>query len=279
MTRMVKDQGGLTQINNEDFHTCMFACFLSQEEPKRVHKALKDPSWIEAMQEELLQFKMQKVWVLVDLPKGKRAIGFKWVFRNKKDERGIVSRNKDQLVAQGHTQEEGIDYEEVFARVARIKAIRLFLAYTSFMGFMVYQMDVKSTFLYGTNKEEVYVCQPLGFEDSDYPDKVYKVVKALYGLHQAPKAWYETLANYLLENGLQRERLIRPCSSRGRKAFEKLMKDKFQMSLIGELTFFLGLQAKQKEDGIFINQDKYVAKILRKFGLTDKKSASTPIDT
>nr|GEY69375.1 putative ribonuclease H-like domain-containing protein [Tanacetum cinerariifolium] len=117
MTTVAKDQGGLSQINNDDFHTCMFACFLLQEEPKRVHQALKDPSWIEAMQEELLQFKMQKVWVLVDLPNGKRAIGTKWVFRNKKDERGVIFRNKARLVAQGHTQEEGIDYEEVFAPV------------------------------------------------------------------------------------------------------------------------------------------------------------------
>nr|GEX77860.1 hypothetical protein [Tanacetum cinerariifolium] len=131
MTRMVKEQGGLNQINDEDFYTCMFACFLSQEEPKRVHQALKDQSWIEAMQEEYLQFKMQKVWVLVDLPKGKRAIGSTWVFRNKKDERGIVIWLKARLVAQGHTQEEGIDYDEVFAPVARIEAIRLFLAYAS----------------------------------------------------------------------------------------------------------------------------------------------------
>nr|GEV28934.1 putative ribonuclease H-like domain-containing protein [Tanacetum cinerariifolium] len=216
--------------------------------------------------EELLQFKMQKVWVLVDLPNGKRAIGTKWVFKNKKDEIGRVVRNKARLVAQGHTQKEGIDYEEVFALVSRIEAIRIFLAYASFMGFMVYQMDVKSAFLYGTIKEEVYVCQPLGFEDPDYPDKVYKVVKALYGLHQAPKAWSETLAKYHLENDL--------C-----KAFEKLIKDKFQMSSMGKLTFFLGLQVKQKPDGIFISHDKYVAEILRKFGLTDRKSASTPIDT
>nr|GEW44110.1 retrovirus-related Pol polyprotein from transposon TNT 1-94 [Tanacetum cinerariifolium] len=124
-----------------------------------------------------------------DLPKGKRAIGSKWGFRNKKDERGIVIRNKARLVAHRHTQEEGIDYEEVFAPVARIEAIQLFLANASFIGFMVYQMDVKSSFCYETIEEEVYVCQPLGFEDPDYPDKVYKVVKALYGLHQAPKAW------------------------------------------------------------------------------------------
>nr|GEV91276.1 putative ribonuclease H-like domain-containing protein [Tanacetum cinerariifolium] len=156
-----------------------------------VHQALKDPSWIEAMQEELLQFKMQKVWVLVDLPHGKRAIG--------------------------HTQEEGIDYEEVFALVARIESIRLFLVYASFMGFMVYQMDVKSAFLYENIKEEVYVYQPLGFEGPDYPDKIYKVVKALYGLHQAPRACYETLTNYHLENGFQRGKIDQHCLSKGRK--------------------------------------------------------------
>nr|GEZ45833.1 retrovirus-related Pol polyprotein from transposon TNT 1-94 [Tanacetum cinerariifolium] len=246
-------------------------------EPKRVHQALKDLSWIEAMQEELLQFKMQKVLVLVDFPHEKRTIG--------------------------HTQEEAIDYEEVFAPVARIEAIRLFLAYASFMRFMVYQMDVKSAFLYGTIKEEVYVCQPLGFEDPDHPDKVYKVVNALYGLHQAPRAWYETLANYLLENGFQRGKIDQTLFIKRQKgdillvqiyvddiifgstnkdlckSFEKLMKDEFQMSSMRELTFFFGLQVKQKNDGIFISQDKYVAEILRKFGLTEGKSASTSIDT
>nr|GEU79242.1 reverse transcriptase domain-containing protein [Tanacetum cinerariifolium] len=258
MARAVKDQGRLSQMFDKDFHICMFACFLLQEEPKKVHQALKDPSWIEAMQEELLQFKMQKAWILVDLPYGKRDIGTKWVYRNKKDERGIVIRNKARLVAQGHTQEEGIDNEEVFAPVARIEAIRLFLAYVSFKGFLVYQMDVKSAFLYGTIKEEVYVCQPPGFEDPDHPDKVYKVVKALYGLHQAPTAWYETLATYLLENGFQRGTI-------DQTLFIKKQK--------GDI-----LLVKQKKDGIFISQDKYVAKILRKFRLTEGKSASTPID-
>nr|GEV83999.1 putative ribonuclease H-like domain-containing protein [Tanacetum cinerariifolium] len=303
MTRVVKDQGGLSQINNDDFHTYMFAYFLSQEEPKRVHQALKDPSWIKAMQEELLQFKMQKVWILVDLPHGKRTIGTKWVFRNKKDERGIVIRNKARLVVQGHIQEEGTDFEEVFDQVARIEAIRLFLAYASFMGFMVYQINVKSAFLYGSIEEEVYVCQPPGFEDPDYPNKVYKVVKALYGLHQAPRAWYETLANYILENDFQRGKIDQTLFIKRQKgdillvqiyvddiifgatnkdlykSFEKLMKDKFQMSSMRELAFFLGLQVKQKKDRIFISQDKYVAEILKKFGLTEGKSASTPIDT
>nr|GFA06916.1 putative ribonuclease H-like domain-containing protein [Tanacetum cinerariifolium] len=180
------------------------------------------------------------------------------VFRNKKDERGIVVRNKARLITQGHTQEEGIDYDEVFAPVARIEAIRLFLAYASFMGFMMYQMDVKSVFLYETIKKEVYVCQTTGFEDLDYPDKVYKVVKALYGLHQALRAYYETLANYLLENGFQRGKIDQTLF---------IKKQKGDILLV------------QKQDEIFISQDKYVAEILRKFGLTDGKSASTPIDT
>nr|GEY07810.1 putative ribonuclease H-like domain-containing protein [Tanacetum cinerariifolium] len=217
------------------------------------------------MQEKLLQFKMQKVWVLVDLPYGKRAIGTKWVYRNKKHERGIVIRNKARLIAQGHIQEEGINYEEVFAPVARIEAIRLFLAYASFMGFMVYQMDVKSAFPYETIEEEVYVCQPSGFEDPDHPNKVYKVVKALYGLHQAPRAWYGTLATYLLENGFQRGTI-------DQTLFIKKQKGDIMLVQI------YGLQVKQKKDGIFSSQDKYVAEILRKFRLTEGKSTSTPID-
>nr|GFC48669.1 copia protein [Tanacetum cinerariifolium] len=123
-----------------------------------------------------------------NLPDGKRAIGTKWIYKNKKDERGIVVRNKARLVAQGYTQEQGIDYDEVFAPVARIEAMRLFLAYSSFKDFVVYQMDVKSAFLYGKIEEEVYVCQPSGFEDPEFPNRVYKVEKALYGLHQAPRA-------------------------------------------------------------------------------------------
>ncbi|GJW32201.1 putative ribonuclease H-like domain-containing protein [Tanacetum coccineum] len=206
--KTTNEQGFISAVSegktHEDLHTYLFACFLSQEEPKKVIQALKDPSWIEAMQEELLQFKLQQVWTLVDLPYVKRAIGTKWVYRNKKDERGIVIRNKARLVAQGYTQEEGIDYDEVFAPVAKIEAIRLLLAYASFKDFVVYQMDVKSAFLYGKIKEDVYVCQPPGFEDPEFPDRVYKVEKALYGLHQAPRAWYETFSIYLLDNGFQR---------------------------------------------------------------------------
>ncbi|GJU88728.1 putative ribonuclease H-like domain-containing protein [Tanacetum coccineum] len=138
--------------NHKDQQHCLFACFLSQEEPKKIAEALQDDSWVQAMQEELLQ--------------------------NKRDERGVVVRNKARLVAQGYTQEKGIDYDEVFAPVAKIEAIRLFLAFASFMGFIVYQMDVKSAFLYGTIDEEVYVSQSPVFVDPDHPNKVYKVVKS-----------------------------------------------------------------------------------------------------
>nr|GEX10633.1 hypothetical protein [Tanacetum cinerariifolium] len=193
----------------------------------------------------------------MDLPNGKRAIRTKWVFRNKKDKRGNVVRNKARLVAQGYTQEEGIDYNEIFALIARIEAIRLFLAYASFMGFIVYQMDVNSAFLYGIIEEEVNVCQPPSFEDPHFPNNVYKVEKALYGLHQAPKAWYETLSTYLLENGFRRATI-------NKTLFIK--KDKDDISLV---------QVKQNDDRIFISQDKYVADILRKFDFTTLKTAST----
>ncbi|GJW94216.1 putative ribonuclease H-like domain-containing protein [Tanacetum coccineum] len=303
MTKNMKEHSLFSSVqqrtNHKDFQNCLFACFLSQE-PKKVIQAFKDPSWIEDVQDDLLQFKLQKVWTLVDLPNGKRAIGTKWVYRNKEDERGIVIKNKARLVAQGYTQEEGIDYDEIFALVARIKAIRLFLAYSSFKDFMVYQMDVKSAFLYGKIEEEVYVCQLPGFDDLDFPDRVYKVEKALYGLHQAPRVWYETSSTYLLENGFQRGQKDKTLfikrdqgdimivqvyvddiifGSTKKKLcieFEKMMHKKFQMSFIGELTFFLGLQEKQKEDGIFISQDKYVTEILKKIGFSDVKIATHP---
>ncbi|GJS62891.1 ribonuclease H-like domain-containing protein [Tanacetum coccineum] len=234
----------IQQKTNPDLlQYCLFSCFLSQEEPKKIIDALKDESWVEAIQEELLQFQIQNVWVLVDCPKGVRPIGTKWVLKNKKDERGMVIRNKVRLMAQGYTQEEGIDYEEVFAPVARIEAIRLFLAYASYMRFIVYQMYVKSAFLYGTIDEEVYVMQPPGFEDPEFPNKVYRVEKAMYGLHQAPRALYGTLSKHLLANGFQRD-----------------------------------LQVLQRKDGIFLSQDKYVGDILKKFGYTDVRTATTPMD-
>ncbi|GJW38593.1 putative ribonuclease H-like domain-containing protein, partial [Tanacetum coccineum] len=219
-----------------------------------------------------LETTMNKVWRLVDLPKVKHAIGTKWVYRNKKDKRGILVRNKARLVTQGYTQKEGIDYDEVFAPVARIEAIRLFLAYASFMGFIVYQMDVKSAF--------------------------YMVLLK----RRSPKAWYETLSTYLLENGFRRGTIDKTLFIKKDKGdillvqvyvddiifrstkkslcleFEPIMHKRFQMSSMWELTFFLGLQVQQKNDGIFISQDKYVADILKKFDFVTVKTASTPME-
>ncbi|GKC13308.1 putative ribonuclease H-like domain-containing protein [Tanacetum coccineum] len=223
------------RTNHKDFQNCLFDCFLSQMKPKKVTQALDDESWVEAMQEELLQFKLLNVWTMVDLPHGKKT------------------RRR-------------YDYDEVFAPVARIEAIRLFLAFASFMGFIMYQMDVKSAFLYCTIKEEVYVNQPPGFVDPEFPTRVYKVGKALYGIHQAPRAWYETLSTYLMENGFRRGTINKTLFIKKIKndillvqvyvddiifgstkeslstEFEQLTHKRFQMSSMGELTFFLGLQ-------------------------------------
>nr|GEZ61931.1 hypothetical protein [Tanacetum cinerariifolium] len=240
-------------------------------EPKKISDALKDPSWVEAMQEGLLQFKIQNVWILVDCPKWVRPIGTKWVLKNKKDERGIMIKNKARLVAQGHTQEERIDYEEVFAPLSRIEAIRLFLAYASFIGFT-------------------------------FPGRVYKAEKEMYGLHQDPRAWYGTLSKYFLANGFQRGTIDQTLFIKKHRGdflltqvyvddiifgssnsllcieFEALMHDKFQMSAMGELNFFLGLQVLQKKDDIFLSQDKYVGDILKKFRYLDVRSANILMD-
>ncbi|GKE11492.1 putative ribonuclease H-like domain-containing protein [Tanacetum coccineum] len=255
MTKISEEHAMVSYIKKQrrtyhkDYQNCLFTYFLSQIESKKVTQALTDPSWIEVMQDELLQFKLQKVWTLVDLPKGKHAIGTKWVYRNTKDERGIVVRNKARLVAQG-------------------------------------------------------VCVPTpGFEDPQFPDKVYKVEKALYGLHQAHRACYKTLSTYLLENGFRRGSIDKTLFIKKDKGdillvqvyvddiifgstkkslcveFEQMMYKRFQMNFMGELTFFLGLQVKQKDDGIFISQDKYVADILKKFDFVTVKTTSTLIET
>ncbi|GKC42429.1 putative ribonuclease H-like domain-containing protein, partial [Tanacetum coccineum] len=261
--------------NHKDFQHCLFACFLSQNEPKKISEVLEDKSWVDAMQEELLQFKIQKVWILVDLPYGKKAIGTKWVYRNKKDERGVVVRNKARLVAQGHRQEEGIDYDEIFSPVARIEAIRIFLPFSSYMRFIVYQMDVKSAFLYGKIDEEVYVSQPPGFIDPKFPKKNgYKrgtIDKTLF----IKKDKHDIILVQVYVDDI----IFGSTKKSWFDEIEALMKSRFQMSSMGELTFFLRLQVKQKEDGIFISQDKYVAEILKKFDFVSVKTASTPIET
>nr|GEU41553.1 retrovirus-related Pol polyprotein from transposon TNT 1-94 [Tanacetum cinerariifolium] len=183
-----------------DGDMCMYALTVSIMEPKNVKEAMIYPSWIESMQEELLQFKRLDVWVLFPAPDNIKPLTLKWLFKNKHDEENTVTRNKTHLVVRGYRQEEGIDFEESFAPVARMEAIRIFLAYATHKSFTVFQMEVKTAILYGTLKEDVYVCEPEGFIDSDHPSHVYKLKKALYRLKQAPRAWYDELSTFLLHN-------------------------------------------------------------------------------
>ncbi|CAM8911853.1 unnamed protein product [Rhodiola kirilowii] len=239
------------------------------------------------MQEELHQFERNGVWRLVPRPKDKNVIGTKWVFRNKMDDKGVVVRNKVRLVIKGYNQQEGIDYDETFAPVARLEAIRLLVAYSTYHGFTLQQMDVKTAFLNGILKEEVYVSQTPGFEDKDFPNHVYVLDKALYGLKQAPCAWYERLSLFLLSHGYTRgevdktlfllkegtntlvvqvyvdDIIFGSTNPMLVKRFTDLMTSEFEMSMVGELKYFLGLQVAQDEDGTRIHQQKYIREILK----------------
>ncbi|GJV86015.1 retrovirus-related pol polyprotein from transposon TNT 1-94 [Tanacetum coccineum] len=264
-------------------------------EPKNVNEAVGDEIWVIAMQEEINQFIANDVWDLVTLPKSHTVIGTKWVYRNKLYENGIVSRNKARLVTQGYNQQEGIDYDETYALVTRLESIRILLAISCVNDFKLYQMDVKSAFLNGFIKEKVYVAQHLGFIDFEKPNYVYKLKKALYGLKQSPKAWYDRLKAFLLKHEYSMGMVDNTLSTKKFKShliivqiyvndiifgstcqnlcddFIKIMHDKFEMSMIGELNFFLGLQIKQMEDEIFFNQSKYIKEMLKKFELEDSK--------
>ncbi|GJU75710.1 retrovirus-related pol polyprotein from transposon TNT 1-94 [Tanacetum coccineum] len=255
------------------------------------------------MQEELNQFVSNDVWELVPNPMDMTIIGTKWVFRNKLDENGVVSRNKARLVAQGYNQQEGIDYDETYAPVARLESIRILLAYACALDFKLFQMDVKSAFLNGFINEEVYVAQPPGFIDFAKPNHVYRLKKALYGLKQAPKAWYDRLKAFLIKHDYTMGMVDNTLFTKKKDPnliivqiyvddiifgstcqemcddFAKIMHDEFEMSMMGELNFFLGLQIKQLEDGIFFNQSKYIKEMLKKFGLEDSKPMKTPIST
>ncbi|GJZ37400.1 retrovirus-related pol polyprotein from transposon TNT 1-94 [Tanacetum coccineum] len=280
-----------------------FYCFISTIEPKNVNEALRDESWIVAMQEELNQFIANDVWELVPQPKNMKIIETKWVFRNKLDENGSVSRNKARLVAQGYNQQEGIDYNETYAPVARLESIRILLAHAYALDFKLFQMDVKSAFLNGFINKEVYVAQPPGFIDFEKPNHVYKLKKALYGLKQAPKAWYDRLKAFLIKHEYKMGMVDNTLFTKKKSSnliivqiyvdgiifgltcqdmcneFSKIMHDEFEMSMMGELNLFLGLQIKQMEDGIFFNQSKYIKEMLKKFGLEDSKPMKTPMSS
>lgn len=285
------------------WETVQFECFVSSIEPKNHVEALEDDFWIRAMEEELEQFERNQVWELIKRPEDINILGTKWIFKNKIDESGVVVRNKARLVAQGYTQIEGVDFEETFAPVARLKSIRLFLGMACILNFKVYQMDVKSAFLNGYLQEEFYVEQPKGFEDLNHPEYVYKLRKALYGLKQAPRAWYDRLTSYLIDNGYTRgsvdktlftfeqaehilvvqiyvdDIIFGSTSELLVSGFVKIMTQEFEMSLVGELKYFLGLQITQSDAEIFISQSTYAKQLLKKFQMDKCKEAKTPMST
>jgi hypothetical protein len=248
-------------------HFCEHYSFVSSIKPYRVEDALRDSDWVLAMQAELNNFTRNEVWHLVPRP-NQNVVGTKWVFRNKQDEHGVVIRNKARLVAKGYSQVEGLDFDETYAPVARIESIRILLAYATYHGFKLYQMDVKSVFLNGPIKKEVYIEQPPGFEDSEYPNHVYKLSKALYGLKQAPRAWYECLRDFLITNGFKVGKadptlftktvakdlfvcqiyvddiIFGSTNKFTCEEFSSIIVQKFEMSMMGELRYFLGFQIK-----------------------------------
>ncbi|GJY16439.1 retrovirus-related pol polyprotein from transposon TNT 1-94 [Tanacetum coccineum] len=269
---------------------CYYDAFLTSVEPKNYKDALTQACWIEAMQEELHEFERLEVWELVPPPDKAFVITLKWIYKVKLDELGGILKNKARLVARGYRQEEGIDFEESFAPVARLEAIRIFLAFAAHMNMVIYQMDVKTAFLNGNLREEVYVSQPDGFVDPDKPNYVYKLKKALYGLKQAPRAWYDMLSSFLISNDFSKGSVDPTLFIRreGKELllvqiyvddiifaastpelcdlFAKIMCSKFKMSMMGKISFFLGLQISQSPRGIFINQSKYALESLKKYG-------------
>ncbi|GJR12242.1 retrovirus-related pol polyprotein from transposon TNT 1-94 [Tanacetum coccineum] len=280
---------------------CFYNSVLSKVEPKNFQSAATEDCWFQAMQDEIHEFDRLDVWELVPPPDSAMIIALKWIYKVKLDEYGDVLKNKARLVAKGFRQEEGLDFEESFAPVARLEAIRIFIANAASKNMTVYQMDVKTAFLNGELKEEVYVHQPEGFVDPERPHHVYRLKKALYGLKQAPRAWYDTLSKFLLAQGFSKgvvdptlfirktgkhtlhvqiyvdDIIFASTDPKDCDRFSNEMSSKFQMSMMGQISFFLGLQISQNPRGIFINQSKYANEILKKFDLHKSDPVDTPM--
>ncbi|GJY30664.1 retrovirus-related pol polyprotein from transposon TNT 1-94 [Tanacetum coccineum] len=280
---------------------CYYNAFLTFVEPKTYKDALTQSCWIESMKEELNEFERLEVWELVPRPDKVMVITLKWIYKVKLDELGGILKNQSRLVARGYHQEEGINFKESFASVARLEAIRIFLAFAAHMNMVVYQMDVKTAFLNSNLREEVYVSQPDGFVDPDTPNHVYKLNKALYGLKQAPRAWYDMLSSFLISQDFSKgsvDPTLFICKE-GKELilvqvyvndiifaastpelcdlFAKIMYSKFNMSMMGKISFFLGMQIFQNPRGIFINQSKYALESLKKYGFDSCDPVDTPM--
>nr|GFB61418.1 retrovirus-related Pol polyprotein from transposon TNT 1-94 [Tanacetum cinerariifolium] len=280
---------------------CYYDAFLTLVEPKTYKEALTQACWIEALQEELHEFERLEVWELVPRSDKIMVITLKWIYKVKLDELGGILKNKARLVARGYRQEEGINFEESFAPVTKLEAIRIFLAYAAQKNMVVYQMDVKTAFLNGNLREEVNVSQPNGFVDSNNLNHVYKLKKALYWLKQAPRAWYDMLSSFILSQDFSKGSVDPTLFIRRNDndlllvqvyvddiifaastlelcdLFANLMCSKFKMSMMGKISFFLGLRISHNPRGIFINQSKYTLESLKKYGFESCDPVDTPI--
>ncbi|GJX82488.1 retrovirus-related pol polyprotein from transposon TNT 1-94 [Tanacetum coccineum] len=280
---------------------CFYNSVLSKVKPKNFQSTVTEDCWFQAMQDEIPEFDRLDIWELVPPPDNAKIIALKWIYKVKLNEYGDVLKNKARVVAKGFCQEEGLNFEESFAPVARLEAIRIFLANAASKNITVYQMDVKTAFLNGELKEEVYVSQPEGFVDPDRPNHVYHLKKALYVLKLAPRAWYDTLSKFLLAQGFSKgvvdptlfiqktgkhtlyvqiyvdDIIFASTDPRDCERFSNEMSSKFQMSMMGQISFFLGLKISQNPKGIFINQSKYAKEILKKFDLHNSDPVDTPM--
>ena len=284
------------ELDSDELHLA------AAEEPSNHTEAAQDTLWQRAMQEELKSIVENNTWTLADLPAGKRPIGLKWVFKLKKDETGAIVKHKARLVAKGYVQQQGIDFDEVFAPVARMESVRLLLAIAAHLGWFVHHMDVKSAFLNGELEEEVYVAQPPGFVDDKHPHQVLRLNRALYGLRQAPRAWNAKLDVSLHELGFTRgitehavytrgtgnarlivgvyvdDLIITGAHSETIQSFKGEMHSLFRMSDLGLLSYYLGIEVHQGNDGITINQSTDAQKLLKMGGLAGCNSACVPME-
>ncbi|PNX87561.1 copia-type polyprotein, partial [Trifolium pratense] len=260
-----------SELDSDDLHN--LATYTLAEDPKTYAEAEKQDVWRTAMDQEMESIINNNTWELTTLPEGSNAIGVKWIFKTKYNERGEIEKHKARLVAKGYTQKHGIDYNDVFAPVARWDTIRTILALAAKESWNVFQLDVKSAFLHGDLAEDIYVEQPLGYQKGN-KNNVYKLKKALYGLKQAPRAWN----GKILIVSLYVDDLI--CTGNDLHmihAFKESMKKKFAMTDLGKMKFFLGVEVIQSKEGIFINQHKYAVEILKRFGMENCNEVCSPI--
>jgi hypothetical protein len=269
-------------------------------QPTYFKEVAKEPHWVQAMNQEIDSIEKNQTWDLVDFPSHKKSIGVKWVYKTKLNEKGQIEKHKERLVSKGFSQQPGIDYGETFAPVARLDTVRTLLDIAAHHKWQVYQMDVKSAFLNGFLEEEVYVNQPPGFEDLKHPKKIYWLKKSLYGIKQAPRAWYNRIDTYLIKIGFNRSQneptLYTKIDEHGKilivclyvdemiytgnlelTNFKHAMQSEFEMTDLGMMKYFLGIEVDQSTKGIFVCQQKYAADILKRFHMEECNPIETPI--